>query len=138
MAYDLLLQREQPSWLFEVEHGATTVWESWFGIQEGQEPYSSHNHYSLGAVAGWMISRALGITAYDGKIVLRPYPDKRLGYAKGSYLSPLGKIASSWSYEGNTIRFTLEVPANTEATVMLPDGRQELVGAGTHTYTVTQ
>lgn len=138
VAYDLLLQREQPSWLFEVANGATTVWESWFGIQEGQNPIGSHNHYSLGAVAGWMISRALGITAYDGEIVLRPYPDKRLGHAKGSYLSPMGKIASAWNYEGDTVQFTFEVPANTEATVILPDGRQEPVGPGKHTYSVTQ
>ena len=28
-AYDLLLERECPSWLYQVDMGATTVWERW-------------------------------------------------------------------------------------------------------------
>ena len=29
LAYDLLLQRENPSWLYSVDQGATTIWERW-------------------------------------------------------------------------------------------------------------
>ena len=138
VAYDLLLQREQPSWLFEVLNGATTIWENWYGIREGREPRGSHNHYSLGAVTGWMISRALGIVVSDGEITVRPYPDARLGYAKGSYLSVLGRIGSAWEYTDAEIRFTVEIPANAEATVILPDGRQRRVSAGQHSFCVAR
>ena len=31
-AYKLLLQDTAPSWLYEVKQGATTVWETWTGI----------------------------------------------------------------------------------------------------------
>ena len=119
-------------------NGATTIWEGWYGIREGREPLGSHNHYSLGAVTGWMISRALGIVVSDGEITVRPYPDARLGYAKGSYLSVLGRIGSAWEYTDAEIRFTVEIPANAEATVILPDGRQHRVSAGRHSFCVAR
>ena len=135
MAYDLLLQTEQPSWLFEVRQGATTTWESWFGIRGDGRRESSHNHYAFGAVSQWLFSRVLGITAIDGRITLRPYPDRRLGHAQGSYLSPLGRIGAGWKYEGDEIRYTFEVPCNSEATVILPDGQTCTVAPGTHHFT---
>jgi alpha-L-rhamnosidase len=133
-AYDLLLQRQQPSWLYEVGKGATTIWESWFGMREDGTPQGSHNHYSLGAIAGWMISHVLGITAYDGHIVIRPYPDERLGYAKGRYVSPFGEIASSWKYTERMIEFECDVPANANARIILPNGEEHAVGAGRHSF----
>ncbi len=134
VAYDLLLQNERPSWLYEVRQGATTIWESWFGITENGERIGSHNHYSLGAVSAWMMSRVLGITLSDGKLTLRPYPDRRLGFAEGSYKSPFGKITSAWKYEGDEILYTFEVPSNSDATVILPDGQTFTVTPGVHTF----
>ena len=137
-AYDLLLQKEQPSWLYEVSKGATTIWESWFGIKEDGSPYGSHNHYSLGAIAGWMMSHVLGITAYNGKVVIRPYPDKRLGYAKGSYVSPFGKISSSWKYTDSMIEFEFDVPSNANALIILPNGEEYTAGAGRHSFSIAR
>ncbi|MBO5938748.1 MAG: family 78 glycoside hydrolase catalytic domain [Clostridia bacterium] len=137
VAYDLLLQTEQPSWLYEVRQGATTIWESWFGIDKDGIPEGSHNHYSFGAVSAWMMSRVLGIVVADGTITLRPYPDRRLGFAKGSYLSPLGEISSAWKYEGDEILYTFEVPCNSNATVILPDGQTCKVAPGIHTFRTT-
>jgi len=136
--YDLLLQREQPSWLFEISKGATTIWESWFGIREDGTPKGSHNHYSLGAITGWMMSRALGITAYDGNIVIRPYPDERLGYAKGSYTSPFGKIRSLWKYTDSAIEFEFDVPANADAEIILPNGEKYTVSTGKHRFSIAR
>ena len=134
VAYDLLLQTKQPSWLFEVRQGATSVWESWFGIQEDGRRSWSHNHYSFGVVSEWLMSRVLGITVVNGTITLRPYPDRRLGFAEGSYLSPLGKIGAGWKYEGDEILYTFEVPCSCEATVILPDGQTCTVTPGLHQF----
>ena len=135
-AFDLLLQTEDPSWLYQVEHGATTIWESWSGHDSADNPQGSHNHYSLGAVTEWMMSRVLGIRVEDGNITLRPYTDKRIGYAKGSFLSPMGKISSAWRYEGDRIIFEFELPPNTEATIRLPDGYCGKATAGKHNFTI--
>ena len=37
-AYKLLLQPDAPGWLYEVGKGATTVWETWTGIDENGKP----------------------------------------------------------------------------------------------------
>ena len=133
-AYDLLLQTEAPSWLAEVLQGATTIWEEWFGFDEDGTPRHSHNHYAFGAVAAWLMGRVAGIVVADGEITLRPYPDRRLGHAEARYLSPLGRIESSWRYEGDAIHYAFTVPAGAEAEIILPDGRTQRVGAGEYTF----
>lgn len=135
-AYDILLQEECPSWLYEVKMGATTTWESWFGINANGDRYSSHNHYSLGAVAGWLITHSLGIKVRDGKVTIRPYTDERIGYAKGGFLSTQGFILSAWQYEDDEILFSFEIPANTEAEIILPNGEVHNVTAGLYTYSI--
>ena len=135
-AYGLLLQTEDPSWLYQVEHGATTIWESWSGHDGEGNPQGSHNHYSLGSVTEWLMSRVLGIRVEDGRVKLRPYTDRRLGYAKGSFLSPVGLIRSEWRYEGDSIELEFELPPNTEAEVILPDGSRYNVVTGKHRFRV--
>lgn len=136
IAYDLLLNTQQPSWLFEVQQGATTIWESWFGIRPNGERQGSHNHYSFGSISGWLMSRAVGIVVEDGTITIRPYPDARLGYVQGIYLSPYGKIVSGWKYENGRIRFNVEVPCNCTANLVLPNGEVHKICTGNHTFCV--
>ena len=116
--------------------GATTTWESWYGINANGDRYSSHNHYSLGAVAGWLITHSLGINVRDGKVTIRPYTDERIGYAKGGFLSTQGFILSAWQYEDDEILFSFEIPANTEAEIILPNGEVHNVTAGLYTYSI--
>jgi len=130
-AYDLLLQTAQPSWLYAVQQGATTIWESWYGNRDG-EPRGSQNHYSLGAVIGWLMSRVCGIRLDSGKLTIRPYTDPRLGFAKASYLSPIGMIHSAWQYEEDQIRFDVQVPANCTAQFCMPDGSIKTLSQGKH------
>ena len=53
LAYAILLQEDNPSWLYAINHGATTIWEDWKGIDEKGVPRASLNHYSKGAVVSW-------------------------------------------------------------------------------------
>ncbi len=122
-AYRLLLQDTMPSWLYAVKKGATTIWETWDGR-------ASLNHYSYGAVCGWLFSGVCGIRLEQGHITVQPMPHKSLQYAKASYLSPLGEIVSGWQYEGEKLTYEIEIPANAEADIILPDGRQEHLAAG--------
>ena len=59
-AYKLLLQPDAPGWLYEVGKGATTVWETWTGIDENGKPHESLNHYSYGAICGWLFGGVCG------------------------------------------------------------------------------
>ncbi len=57
-AYRLLLQTENPSWLYSVKMGATTIWERWDSLLPdgtvNPSGMTSFNHYAFGAVADWM------------------------------------------------------------------------------------
>ena len=133
-AYDLLLQETRPSWLYEVNKGASTIWETWDGIDEEGNPSDSLNHYSLGAVSGWLLDSVCGIRIQDRMIEIEPKPDRRLGYAEGAYLSPYGMIKSSWKYSGEQLCFTVEIPGNQQAEVRLPDRTKAQCGPGIHQF----
>lgn len=133
-AYDLLLQPEYPGWLYPVSKGATTIWESWDGVAADNTVKNSLNHYSFGAVVGWLFDRVCGIVVEDGTIVLRPYPDPRLGFARARYHSPLGEVTSEWHYEGERLHYCCGVPCSQQAAVILPDGMRHTVGPGFHAF----
>ncbi|MCM1194211.1 MAG: alpha-L-rhamnosidase, partial [Acetatifactor muris] len=133
-AYDLLLQRERPGWLYPVLHGATTVPESWDAYRDPIKRVESMNHYAYGAIAGWLLDSAAGIRLEHGNIIIQPYPDRRLGYVTAAYDSPVGRIGSSWKYEGNQIIYEFIVPANAEATVFFENKTLRLE-SGAHRFT---
>ncbi len=138
-AYRLLLQDTCPGWLYAVKKGATTIWETWDVIREDGTVHDSLNHYSYGAVCGWMIKGICGIKLEDEKLTIAPAPFPLLTYAKASYLSPAGRIESCWEYESGgedeaKIKYTFTIPANMTAEIILPDGRTETLGPGSYTY----
>lgn len=129
VAYTLLNQEDDPSWLYSVKQGATTIWERWnsYTIENGFGPVSmnSFNHYAYGAVAEWMYAYMAGI-GYDFNnpgfkhINLAPTPDKSVGYVNCSYDSAYGTIVSNWKYEDDKFIYETTVPANTTATLTFP------------------
>ena len=92
----------------------------------------SLNHYSYGAVTGWLFSGVCGISLNEGKISITPQPNPQLGYAKASYQSPVGRIVSGWKYKNDKPIYEIEIPSNTEAEVTLPDGRKRILTAGSY------
>ena len=130
-AYKLLLQDTMPSWLYAIKKGATTIWENWDGINAKGEVKASLNHYSYGAITGWLFSGVCGIKLADGKVTIQPQPYPALEYAKASYQSP-GEIKSEWRYEGDKLRFEICVPV--DSVIILPGGEVHEVGPGGYTY----
>ena len=133
-AYRLLLQEEAPGWLYAVKKGATSIWETWEGIDAQGQPHESLNHYSYGAVCGWLFRDVCGISVAGTDVRIAPTPDPHLSYAQASYDSPLGRIESGWRYEGETIVYEIRIPANVTAQIILPDGRKETVSCGSYTF----
>lgn len=129
-AYRLLLQEECPGWLYAVKKGATSIWETWDGIREDGTVHDSLNHYSYGAVAGWLIGGAAGIRLAEGKLTLCPKPDPSLSYVKAAWNSPRGRIVSEWKYQDGKCYYHFEVPEGLSAEIILPDGSTRSVAAG--------
>ncbi|MCI1922343.1 MAG: glycoside hydrolase family 78 protein [Liquorilactobacillus nagelii] len=134
-AYRLLLQTACPSWLFEVVNGATTVWEQWDGVTADKDPQGSLNHYSYGAIVGWLFDSVCGINLHDGKLVIKPLPFKELKYAKAVYQSPFGKIVSSWRYLTDMqLEYVVEVPNNMTAEFVSSTEKRRVLESGEHCW----
>ena len=141
-AYDLLLRREYPSWLYPISKGATTVWEHWDGIKPDGTMWStdmnSFNHYAYGAVADWMYGAAAGINSDPDRpgfehIIFRPVTDRRLDFVKASIDTRRGTVASEWRRENGRIKYIFTVPEGCGASAVI-DGEKHEVGAGTHEF----
>ena len=135
-AYRLLLQEDMPGWLYSVKKGATTIWETWDGINKDGVPKDSLNHYSYGAVVGWLINGICGIKYANSETVIKPFPNRVIGYATAGYDSPKGTIKSGWHYEGEKCVISVEIPCNMKAKVILPDGSEHSAGPGKRVFNV--
>ena len=132
-----------PSWLYSVNHGATTMWEHWNSIKEDgsfwSDDMNSFNHYAYGCVGDWMYAKICGIDLAQGgygykKITVAPNPCRRLGFARGYIDTVSGKIESAWYYRDNIVNFEIVIPDGTEATIKLPNGVCETVCGGRYCY----
>ncbi|MBQ6384221.1 MAG: family 78 glycoside hydrolase catalytic domain [Clostridia bacterium] len=122
VAWDLVLRREYPGWLYPVSKGATTVWEHWDGIHEDGTFWSadmnSYNHYAYGAVADWIFEQAAGLTHAEdqpgfAELIYAPHPDARIGWLRARLDTRQGTVSALWEYEGDKIRCELETPVKT-------------------------
>lgn len=138
VAYDLLLNEKNPSWFYEVNHGATTIWEHWDGINDEGKVWSkdmnSYNHYAYGSVMDWVYSVAAGIQVSEEhpgfeEVIVEPHPDRRLHFLEARVETGYGEIVSKWSYEENSIRYEIKVPVKAKIII---DGRQHWVEKGTY------
>lgn len=141
-AWKILWQTKCPSWLYEIEHGATTMWENWDAVKEdGTVDGCSFNHYAFGCVGDFLYRRIAGIqnagNAYD-KIRIAPLYGCGLAWAEGEHKSPNGPIQVRWEKKraeeaagmAEKIRISGRIPANTEAVLVLPDGSEQALGNG--------
>ncbi|MCR5560345.1 MAG: glycoside hydrolase family 78 protein [Bacteroidales bacterium] len=129
IAWELLLQHRNPSWLYSVDNGATTIWERWnsYTIESGMGPkgMNSFNHYAYGCVCQWLWETVAGIAADPAQpgfrhIIMKPVPDRRLGSIDASFHSAAGLITSSWEYDGDEWLWDFSIPEGATASVTLP------------------
>ena len=146
LCYQLLLEERNPSWLYSVTHGATTMWEHWNSQKEDGSFWStemnSFNHYAYGAVCDWLYGVAAGISPVETapgykKIKLAPHPNRALGFVNCSLETAYGRIESNWYYKGEEIYYEFTVPAGCEATLTLPNGYTETLQGGSYHFTTT-
>lgn len=142
--YNMLLQTEVPSWLYQVVKGGTTTWERWDSLLPNGtingSGMTSFNHYAFGSVADWVHQKIGGLapgTPGWKVIQVAPEPGGGITNADASYLSPYGQVSTSWTVGSQGKGFNLEVvvPPNSQAEVVLPGSKKtETVGSGRHTF----
>ena len=143
IAYTLLLNEDFPSWLYEVKLGATTIWERWNSLlPDGSisgTGMNSLNHYAYGSIVDWMYRHLCGLHPSEEKpgykkVRIQPMPDPRIRWANMEMDSASGIYRVSWRYEGNDLHYEISVPFDCEAQLILPDGRQETLSAGSYAF----
>lgn len=141
IAFDLLFQHEEPSWFAMLDRGATTVWESWSGIDAEGIAHDSLNHYSKGAVISFLHEFVAGIRpdasrpGYE-RFTVRPIldPRRRLETAVGRLRTNRGTIRSEWRIERSSFKLEVDVPPGATAAVVLPSGATHELEAGSHAF----
>jgi len=134
VAFELLLTRTFPSWLYEVDHGATTIWERWNG-DHGDPGMNSYSHYAFGSVGEWLYRYLAGIDQTSGSVALdtvriAPRWTSSLDSVRATYRSPHGTIVSAWHRTaGGTIVVDVTIPANARGVVILPAASGRISGA---------
>ncbi len=140
-AYTMLLRREIRSWLYQVDSGATTIWERWDAIREDgsihtgematenehqeDESMISFNHYAYGAVIDWVYQYVAGIARHPDapgyrKFKVSPRPTLSLDSAEASIQSKYGEISINWNLTGNSLQIQLSSPFGTTGELDLP------------------
>ena len=113
---EFLDKEDYPSYGEQIKHGATTLYESW-GISNDQ----SYNHFFKGGYAVWLYNDVLGIkntsVAYK-TFDIKPTTIDIIKKAKGSVDTVYGKIEVDYSVGEY---FNVNIPANTTATVYVPN-----------------
>lgn len=132
-AYTLLLNEDYPSWLYEVNMGATTVWERWNSVLPNglvsDTGMNSMNHYAYGAVVEWMYRGICGLNPLWEKpgfkeVRIAPQVDRRLEWVKMKYDSASGQYQSGWQLNGHKAIFKVQVPFDAKAVFCFPDGAE--------------
>lgn len=136
VAYELLLQSSPPSWLHMLDRGATTVWELWEAVDANGVAHESLNHYSKGAVIGFLHRYVAGLRPLDDgpgyqRFRVEPRVGGGLSWAEATHDSPYGRIEVAWHRDGDLVRLRVVVPPGATADVLLPDGRQAEARSGT-------
>ncbi len=135
-AFMLLNRKEYPSWLYPITKGATTIWERWDGIKPDgsfqDKGMNSFNHYAYGAIGEWLYGVVAGLEVDPRNpgykhILIQPHAGGGLSYAKAGLDSMYGRITSGWELKDGQVHVTVDIPANTTATVTLPQAKLEKV-----------
>ena len=138
-AYRLLLQTENPSWLYPVTMGATTIWERWDSmlpdgtINPGQ--MTSFNHYALGAVADWLHRTVAGLApAEPGYRTVRvaPRPGGGMTWAKATLITAQGEIRVGWQLVQDDLVLEVSLPEGVTADVDVLGAEPATLDAGDH------
>lgn len=128
--FDMNNRTDVPGYGYQLAKGATSLTESWQALAS-----SSNNHLMLGHLMEWFYAGLAGIRQSDSSvafknIIIRPEPVGDVTFAKATYQSAYGLIASDWKKEKQFFKLKVTIPANTSATIYLPENASSVIEEG--------
>lgn len=153
LAEKVFLNRDVPGWLYQVDRGATTIWERWDALAPDGTIYdpdmNSYNHYAYGAVCQWLFESVAGLTPDPegpgfARLRLDPLILPALGHAEAWHDTRHGRIKAAWTLDGRRVTYTVTLPPGVTATLAanprhagLPAGRTLTQGRHEITFDLT-
>ena len=138
---DILFKEDCPSWLYEVNLGATTVWELWDGVNEDGSfqlfEMNSLNQYGFATIGDWLVKELAGLKALEPgyrKSRIAPRLIKGIPEAEASYETPYGELSVKLSCKDGRMNAAVRVPENTTAVLALPEREEQEIGSGEYTF----
>lgn len=125
---------DAPGYGFQIQFGVTTLTEQW-DPRKG----ASWNHFMMGQIDEWFFQSLAGIipsTPGFKEFTIQPQPVGDLTWVKANHETLYGNIAVDWKHENGTFYLSVDVPVNTQATIVLPDDNntRKTVGSGNHSF----
>lgn len=120
-AYKIASQETFPSWGWWIKNGATSLYENW-PIDAKSD--ISRNHIMFGEIGAWLYKGPGGIKPDESapgfrNIILQPHFVEGLDHFEATHDAPNGKIISSWKRDGDKILYTVVIPPNSTATLVV-------------------
>lgn len=117
LAYTLMNRRDYPSFGYNIERGATTLWETWTGKD-------SHSHPMFGSVSAWFYQGLAGIVPDPENpgfkhVIMKPNIIDELDFVNTTYPSVYGDIQINWELNDGTLKLRIVIPPNTTASVFV-------------------
>lgn len=145
LAHTLLTRTDSPSWLGMLEAGATTMWEYWDGIGPDGTAKGSLDHYSKGAVAGFLHTHLAGLRLPEfpaadeagyRRVLIAPTMLPGITSARTTQRTAAGPIEVAWRLRGTRFELSADLPPGVEASIDLPDGSRAAGVDGRHVFNV--
>lgn len=131
LAYEIMNQKDFPSFGWWIEQGATTTWEKWDGKD-------SRNHPMFGGALTWYYNTLAGVNIDESKpgyknLIIKPILVKELEQIKYSKMTPYGNLSVEISHKDFKGEMIVTIPVGSTATVFLPGIENSLkLAQGTH------
>ena len=140
-AYHILFNENYPGWFYNINLGATTMWERWNSLLENGTisgtDMNSFNHYAYGSVCESIYTRIVGLRNLSPgwkKVRIKPHINYRINHIEFSYDSISGKYVINWSIKNNIFYILIEIPFGCKAIIELPDGKKFINKNGKYNY----
>lgn len=125
LAYRIMTSKERTCYGYWIEHGATTLWESFRAVDDPE--VDSRNHHFLGDISSWFIQKVAGLMPNPevndvNFFRIRPHFIESLSYAKAHFETTHGTLRVCWERKNKDIELSVAAPGAVHGEICLPEG----------------
>lgn len=143
LAYKMIMQDKFPSYGYYLNRGATALWENFYELADDNVNWtrkdggklSSLNHHFWGHVSGWLYKYLGGLLINPNymnhkSVVIAPNVIDSVKKCNVTYSTKFGRCIVKYTVENGKFNLNVDIPAEIECKVVLPNGKQIITNQG--------